>query len=354
MKTGDSCRNELEASGRRIRTGSGAGSNCCADSLLQLMAHHGLLHPRLSHDAPARTNACRLLREALVVHDDERLRPRLRTNLGTIDTSATDSQHDGAYLQHDVHGEFIVRFLLEHFHSPRTIEPRGVRVIVYTRLDSPLLRPEEGAVTFGRTVGPAAAIDEHPLIMELYNNTGDGVLGFHYDPVFPSVRGGDGNAGGASSSGSGAAPSGAGSSGSAAARPPGVDGTSGGVGSAGSGAAPDGAGNSGSTEPPPPEPHPEQPRRRKRQKTADPTGAAIGAATTEVGADTAQGYFAVRSMPPEESPDPRCKVELALERLAAEIRREPTVPADPALPTRGRGRAAAAETLRLRRLLVAG
>ena len=88
MKTDDSCRNELEATGRRIRTGSGAGNNCCADSLLQLMAHRGLLHARLLHDAPARTNACRLLRETLVVHDDERLRPRLRTNLGTIDASA--------------------------------------------------------------------------------------------------------------------------------------------------------------------------------------------------------------------------------------------------------------------------
>ena len=44
------------------------------------------------------------------------------------------------------------------------------------------------------------------------------------------------------------------------------------------------------------------------------------------------GYFAVEAMPRSLSPDPRCVLEHALEILAAQLRPDPTLPADTADP----------------------
>ena len=66
--------------------------------------------------------------------------------------------------------------------------------------------------------------------------------------------------------------------------------------------------------PPPPAPHPEQINRRKRQKTTPQTlPDAVVPSTKEVDQSTAMaGFYKLACMSPEQSPDPRCKVEVWL------------------------------------------
>ena len=70
---------------------------------------------------------------------------------------------------------------LEYFQSTYIIAPNGFKVIVYTRFDAvrnPLL--------FAHTFCTVGDIEEHsePVVLELYNNTGETITGYHYDPVF--------------------------------------------------------------------------------------------------------------------------------------------------------------------------
>ena len=55
-----------------------------------------------------RKEACAACRRHLIWHADVRLHPVQRTAVGTI-ADATDAEHHAAYLQHDTHGEAIVR-----------------------------------------------------------------------------------------------------------------------------------------------------------------------------------------------------------------------------------------------------
>ena len=81
---------------------------------------------------------------------------------------------------------------------------------------------------------------------------------------------------------------------------------------------------------PPPAPPSDQPRRRKRQKTMDGNeGSAAG--KDEAGQQdgpTTIDFYALRCMSSEESPDPRCALEAAIDALAAQLREDPTLPAD--------------------------
>ncbi len=87
------------------------------------------------------------------------------------------------FLQHEIHSEEIVRFVLQHFRSAHSVEPRGMKIVVYTRFDGVELDPHSMAVSFGRTPGHL----EENVVLELYNSTGGGTTGVHYDPVFLSV-----------------------------------------------------------------------------------------------------------------------------------------------------------------------
>ena len=66
----------------------------------------------------------------------------------------------------------------------RSTEPRGARIVVYTRFDSAGLDPENLSTVFGQTdVPPAEALAE-PFRLEMFNHTGRDYTGAHYDPVF--------------------------------------------------------------------------------------------------------------------------------------------------------------------------
>ena len=107
-----------------------------------------------------------------------RLHPVQRTAVGTI-ADATDAEHHAAYLQHDTQGETIVRFFLQYFRSSHSIEHRGMRIIVYTRFDSPILDLVASAMSFGMQMANAAGASFGPIDLEIYNNTGTGITGYH-------------------------------------------------------------------------------------------------------------------------------------------------------------------------------
>ena len=56
--------------------------------------------------------------------------------------------------------------------------------------DCPDLEPRALAVTFGRVLAAAEESEPAPpLLLEMYNHTGSGTTGTHYDPVFPATPG---------------------------------------------------------------------------------------------------------------------------------------------------------------------
>ena len=180
---------------------------------------------------------------------------------------------------------------------------------------------------FGRH-GDGVAV-EAPVRLEMFNITGHGYTGSHYDPVFsaggPQQNAGVGRGGSAkrsrtsentlsSVSASEAAPCIAKRATSKASEPSQL----------GSCAV--------MAEDPPPQPHLQARRKRitSKKHVASPTTASASSVDPLIGAScpteqpttTMLGYFEVECMKPELSPDPRCQLELALAELATLIRQE--------------------------------
>jgi hypothetical protein len=153
-------------------------NQCLADSLLQLLQRQGVLSSGIS-DAE-RIEACAENRRRLVSHVDHVLRPRRRCAATGVD----QGEDPFAYLQHDVHAEPTVWFFLEWFRAKgkvlRELPAGGIRVTVFSRFDSAIGgRPVVQICE--RDVAEAA---DGMLRMNLYNLTGSGSAGYHYDPLF--------------------------------------------------------------------------------------------------------------------------------------------------------------------------
>ena len=161
--------NELQRGGLDRRVGRVWGRNdCCADSLLQLLIVHGILPEDISE--PERDAACEANRFALV-HGVGENRPRdLR---GRDDPSA--------FLEHDRHAEPTVEFFMRWFNQRllRELPDEGIELTVYSRVDSPTLPPATRRIC--RRAGDGR--DGLPLQVHLFNTTGSGISGFHYDPL---------------------------------------------------------------------------------------------------------------------------------------------------------------------------
>ena len=69
------------------------------------------------------------------------------------------------------------------FHSTHEVEPRGIRIIVYTRFDSDTVDPESLALTFGKSAAVNANIAAPSVEIEFYNDIGDGAIGCHYEAM---------------------------------------------------------------------------------------------------------------------------------------------------------------------------
>jgi len=173
---------ELRLLGYEIGHGKIWGdSQCLADSLLQLLQREGVLAGDISD--PERKEACAENRRRLIAHEDPAVRPRNRCA-----ATGTDRGEDPrAYLQHDVHAEPTIWFFLEWFALKGKVLcdlPRGgICLTVFSRFDSAI---------GGRAVVQVCG-RERPqgrdgvLRLNLYNLTGSGNSGFHYDPLFVSA-----------------------------------------------------------------------------------------------------------------------------------------------------------------------
>ena len=97
---------------------------------------------------------------------------------------ATVADHAGAYLERHRHGvELVNCFLRCAGSSPHAVN-RKLCVLVCTRFDGAVVNLCLDAITFGE----AQATDIPPLDLQLYNNTGEGLTGVHFDRVFPDTR----------------------------------------------------------------------------------------------------------------------------------------------------------------------
>lgn len=134
----------FEGCGIHVGVGGAHGDNVClADSLLQALAAKricGDASKALLDGSPkARAQRSLLCIEAprhLAHHADHNLHPCVRDDLGRVIAHA---DHDRALLEHAVHSQELVQFFLNHFRSSHQIEPRGVKIVVYTRFDSEVL-----------------------------------------------------------------------------------------------------------------------------------------------------------------------------------------------------------------------
>ena len=175
--TDDEALVELLSSGWELRRGEVWGENdCLADSLLQLLQAHCVIRGdsvdgSLSH--VARKAACEENRRRL--WGDPLLRPRLLSG-----------RHEyGAFLQHDVHAGPTIEFFLTRFECISDLPSAGVDILVHTRADSYVASVASRRVCGGLTDLPGAALEMH-----LFNWTGQGFSGYHYDALVrsPSVE----------------------------------------------------------------------------------------------------------------------------------------------------------------------
>ena len=157
-------------------------NNCLADSLLQLLQEHEII---ASCPENVRQAACAALREELTnLPRDSPLRPMQRDPV----ISCPLALDDRAFLQSDVHGEYSLKFFLRYFDARGLLighlPSKGVHLSVCSRFDSDVLPSESTHVCQAEVVD----VDEEPLYFKLFNRTGDGVSGYHYDPITMTRR----------------------------------------------------------------------------------------------------------------------------------------------------------------------
>jgi hypothetical protein len=153
-------------------------NQCLADSLLQLLIRHGCLRGDIGE--PTRKEACAENRRRLV-EGPVALRP---TDRCPFTGARVAGESPGAFLQHDVHAEPTVRFFMEWFALRgcvlRGLPAEGIQLVVRSRFDSETLPPDRMDICVGDGSGGGEA-----LRLDLYNVTGGGISGTHYDPLFP-------------------------------------------------------------------------------------------------------------------------------------------------------------------------
>ena len=171
---------ELSMAGWRVQAASPRhANNCLLDALLITLAEAGCLPQSLATQENTRREACAACRKMLTETDDFRLRPRQLSTSGQV-MDVTESEHNSAYLQSDLHGPAAVRFFLD-FYRRSSRDVRSVRVVVYTRYDCPMLDPSELSVLV--PVAPDAP--GRDVIVSLYCHMDRQGNGFHYDALLP-------------------------------------------------------------------------------------------------------------------------------------------------------------------------
>ena len=110
------------------------------------------------------------------------LRPRRRDAF----TGGDLGEDPRAFLQHDLHAAPTVVFFMEWFAASgrklRDLPATGVVLVVRSRFDSDMLPPDRITVCAGLGAGVGGSAE-----FQLYNLTGEGTAGTHYDPLFPEA-----------------------------------------------------------------------------------------------------------------------------------------------------------------------
>ena len=172
----------LQNQGYTFGVGSGYAFNCLSDSLLQLLISHKIIRESRGNGAQARWrhDACEAVRRHLCEQPDESLRPRERDHANRI-RDVSEEDHARAFLEHHKHAAAIVQFLILFAGTDDVHISRGCRLVVFSRFDGDDIDPEQDAIFIG--CDESSSMPAQTLL--LYNNTGNGTSGMHYDPVFP-------------------------------------------------------------------------------------------------------------------------------------------------------------------------
>jgi hypothetical protein len=135
----------------------GDNNNCLIWSLAQGLAYQGWLD-----FGSNQAQRCQNIRKKLIATPG--LHPR----------EANGQKNPMAFLQHHLHAKKILSELLGE------LPAEGIQVIVHTRWCTPQSPPE--ALTFSSSLGPEAPGGGNPAVtIHLFNRTGRGTGGYHYD-----------------------------------------------------------------------------------------------------------------------------------------------------------------------------
>ena len=181
LPTDAECKHAIEASGRWIGEASGRGNNCLIHSILELLVHEVKLLPEEVLRSPLRVrkecSACRAALNDLPRQDPRR--PVVRDpETNEINWGELEERHAAAYLEFEGHARFIVTFFLER-HGVE-LPSGGFELVEHSRLDT----SRAGQVVIAFENQRHGSDDHQPIRLELYNNTGTSLCGYHYEPIF--------------------------------------------------------------------------------------------------------------------------------------------------------------------------
>ena len=135
-------------------------NNCLIDSLFQLLRIHGL-----AENIDDRPKRCQAVREHLCSTTD------------TFPRNPDGCKNPKAFLEHSRHAAIIVEQLLDD----RRVNRPSLDLVVHARYDTLKSPPDRMRVCDGGDT-PCRSGD---IVLHLYNYTGNGISGYHYEPLVP-------------------------------------------------------------------------------------------------------------------------------------------------------------------------
>jgi hypothetical protein len=153
---------------KKMKKGKGevwGRNDCLAESLLQMLLHHGFLQ---DVDRDDRNDACHSCR--LFLRDNE-----------NIPLQHRPQEHE--FLQEYIHSEEIVRFFLNFFpdKKQKDIPPAGIDLVVHSVWNSQEAVVPPSSTRLLKTTDDETAM---PVVFNLYNTTHGGISGMHFDPLW--------------------------------------------------------------------------------------------------------------------------------------------------------------------------
>jgi len=166
--------NELKRAGWSWRRGEIWGeSDCLIDSLLQILIALGVVAgppPSGTITETQREDACKAVRQELLQQP------------ATMPRDGYGAPVWNAYLQHHRHAAVVIQHLVRLFPHGEGLRREGMVLVVHARYDTAELPPERLELLPGVGAGSGPALEMH-----VFNWTGQGLDGYHYDPLLPGA-----------------------------------------------------------------------------------------------------------------------------------------------------------------------